>query len=116
MQKLAVHVEGGGKGAGDRWVTSTASALEAVAAKLGEARTREEMAEDLRERKAKNYNTAICFGFERSDYITDAMSRQRDCLQPVARAERGALTQHNNEIKANLTRTNFRLGECLHML
>lgn len=92
---------------GKRFVTTTESGLSYVASKLHEMDSREEIAKDLRDRKLRNTKTNICFGYNKVNYESDAMARQKECSnvhvdQPTP--------QELRQLKLGLTKTSFSLG------
>ena len=63
-----------------RFQTTMAADLERVTSRLHECDDRKLVLEKLRERKLGNTQTSVVFGFDETNYETDAMSRQKDIL------------------------------------
>ena len=97
-----------------RWVTTAGSDMEAVA----EVRRNTEdtdsnklRQEALRSRKLANTQTSIMFGNASVDYQSDARSSQSNVMQGYDIDERNAQGKRNKDMKSQLTRANFSLGD-----
>jgi len=93
-----------------RWITTTSSAMEDVASKIGEY-DRGRMVQDLKNRKLANTKTSILFGNESVEYLSDAHAQQKTAKAGFDVAERKAQLERNKIMKADLTRANFSLGD-----
>ncbi|CAE7695219.1 unnamed protein product, partial [Symbiodinium microadriaticum] len=93
-----------------RWVTTTSSAMEDVAAKIG-SYDRGRMVQDLKTRKLANTKTSILFGNDSVEYMSDAHSQQKAAKAGFDVEERKAQLERNKVMKADLTRANFSLGD-----
>jgi hypothetical protein len=93
-----------------RWVTTTSSAMEDVASRIG-TYDRGKMVSDLKTRKLANTKTSILFGNEQIDYMSDAHAQQQTAKAGFDTAERNAQLERNKLMKADLTRANFSLGD-----
>ena len=67
--------------------------------------------EALRSRKLANTQTSILFGNSNVDYQSDAHSSQNNVMQGYDVEERRVQGQRNKEMKQQLTRANFSLGD-----
>ena len=65
----------------------------------------------LREMKKALQRTSISFGKEKIDYISDTMEKQQQCLVGFSIEERTAQAKRIKDMKAELTQTNFCLGD-----
>jgi hypothetical protein len=72
---------------------------------------RGKMQEDLYNRKISNTRTSISFGNERVHYMSDAQENMRKSLAGSSAAERAAQALRIKTMKAELTTTNFKLGD-----
>ncbi len=95
-----------------RWTTTCHSAMEEV----NDAITKNppsisQMHKDLTTRKLANTKTSICFGNESVVYISDAMENQRKGGAIASKEDRDATTERIRKMKADLTTTNFCLGD-----
>lgn len=93
-----------------RWVTTTSSAMEDVASKIG-SYDRGKMVSELRNRKLANTKTSILFGNDSVEYLSDAHSQQKNVMHGFDIEERKSQTARNKDMKAQLTRANFSLGD-----
>lgn len=66
---------------------------------------------DLRAMKVALQRTSISFGKEKINYVSDTMEKQRQCLIGFSVEERNAQTKRIKDMKAELTQTNFCLGD-----
>lgn len=95
---------------GKRWQTTTHSALEEVASKI-DPTTRGNVVDDLRQRKIANNKTSILFGNESVNYHSLNMEQQQTITRGFDIKEREEQLQRNKDMKANLTKANFCLGD-----
>jgi len=94
-----------------RWATTAGSALAEVAEKLAGNYDRSKMVRDLNNRKLANTITSINFGNEKVNYISDSKENQMKCQGGNSAEERAAQAYRIKKMKADLTVTNFSLGD-----
>lgn len=102
-----------------RWATTMQAAQDeterALADELAETRAKGQEPVDrkaqLRAMKVALQRTSISFGKEKIDYISDTMEKQQQCLVGFSVEERTAQTKRIKDMKAELTQTNFCLGD-----
>lgn len=91
-----------------RWETTLSSAQQDVARNM-KSFDRKAMVKDLHDRKISNTRTSIKFGNDPVSYISDARENQTK-IQGV-QVDRAADVAAIRKMKADLTVTNFRLGD-----
>jgi hypothetical protein len=94
-----------------RWQTTMSAALDEVASQLKGSYDRNGMVKQLNDRKIANTKTSINFGNEKVNYLSDAMDNQIRCQGYISPEERAAQKESIRAMKAELTTTNFRLGD-----
>eukprot|EP01038_Epipyxis_sp_PR26KG_P013503 gene13503-18117_t len=94
-----------------RWQTTTQSSLEDVASKLAGNYDRAGLLKGLEDRKMKNNKTSINFGNEIVNYTSDAKEQQSRGVGGNSVEERMAQAARIKKMKADLTVTNFKLGD-----
>jgi len=105
------HAEAEAKSPSKRWSTTATSALSEVAEKLAGNYDRSKQVRELTARKLHNTKTSINFGNEKINYISDAKENQLKCTGGNSVEERAAQSQRIKKMKADLTVTNFNLGD-----
>jgi len=103
--------EGESKSPSKRWSTTATSALADVAAQLAGNYDRSKTLKELQTRKLANTKTSISFGNERVNYISDTKDNQLKCMGGSTSEERAAQANRIKTMKAELTTTNFKLGD-----
>ena len=93
-----------------RWETTTSTAMNETISKLGPV-DRNVMVSSLKDRKLANTKTSILFGNEKLSYETDAMSTQRAAGLNASIEERMEQTAFIKDMKNNLTKASFCLGD-----
>lgn len=94
-----------------RWETTMRSQLDEVAQQLKGNYNTNGRVQALRDRKLANTKTSISFGNDKPTYISDCMDNQMRCMGFVSPEERAKQAERIKTMKAELTTTNFRLGD-----
>lgn len=94
-----------------RWQTTMRSQLDEVAQQLQGNYNTNGRVQALRDRKLANTKTSISFGNDKPNYISDCHDNQRRCMGYVSPEERATQADRIKTMKAELTTTNFRLGD-----
>jgi hypothetical protein len=97
-----------------RWVTTAGSDMEAVAAIRRDTEDTNSnilRQQALKSRKLANTQTSILFGNAPVNYQSDARSSQSNVMQGFDVDERKAQGKRNKDMKQQLTRANFSLGD-----
>lgn len=98
---------------GERWKTTSNTALKEVADRLAGSYNRKKASEELYARKISNTKTSISFGNETVNYVSDAQENQLKCMGGSNPEERARQAQRIKAMKAELTTTNFKLGDVM---
>lgn len=95
-----------------RWATTAALAQSEVIAHLDDGNSdRIKMLSSMKDRKTQNSVTSIQFGTDQVNYQTDAAETQRRSLAASNPSDRIAQAARIVKMKADLTVTNFSLGD-----
>jgi len=97
-----------------RWVTTAGSDMAAVAEfrrNTEDAKSNTIRQQALRDRKLANTKTSILFGNAVTNYQSDARSSQNNVMEGFDVEERRIQGQRNKDMKQQLTRANFSLGD-----
>lgn len=95
----------------ERWKTTSESALLDVASQLSGQYDNASRVKNMKARKLQNNTTSINFGNEHINYISDAQENQLKCQGGATPAERARQRETIKKMKADLTVTNFCLGD-----
>jgi hypothetical protein len=94
----------------ERWKT-TSGALEDVARGLAGGYDTAARLSNMKARKQANNQTSINFGNESINYISDAAETQLACKGGLSAEDRNTQKERIKKMKADLTLTNFKLGD-----
>lgn len=95
----------------ERWRTTSESALKDVASQLAGNYDNAGRVTNMKARKQANNTTSINFGNENVNYISDAQENQLKCQGGATPGERARQREVIRKMKADLTLTNFCLGD-----
>lgn len=96
---------------GKRWETTTSSAMQDTARQALGMSDRSSRVKDLNDRKIMNTKTSIRFGNDAVNYVSDTRENQNRVAGGVSAADRATNLAQIKKMKADLTVTNFRLGD-----
>lgn len=94
-----------------RWTTTASAANQDFVRRMAEESLSAPSKESLRAVKLAQTRGSISFGHEKVNYISDCHDRQQNALLGQSTESRKLQQQHIKEMKANLTTTNFCLGD-----
>lgn len=95
----------------ERWKTTSDSALQDVAQQLAGNYNNALRMSDMKARKLQSNTTSINFGNESVRYISDASENQKACFGGSSADDRANQKERIRKMKADLTTTNFCLGD-----
>lgn len=95
----------------ERWKTTSDSALQDVAQQLAGNYNNAQRVSNMKARKQQNNTTSINFGNESVRYISDATENQQACFGGFSSEDRATQKERIRKMKADLTTTNFCLGD-----
>jgi len=95
----------------ERWKTTSEGSLEEVARHLKGSYDTAQRHANMKARKQANNQTSINFGNESINYISDAAENQLACSGGISAEDQSTQKDRIKKMKADLTLTNFRLGD-----
>mmetsp|Transcript_6996 Transcript_6996/g.9649 ORF Transcript_6996/g.9649 Transcript_6996/m.9649 type:complete len:306 (-) Transcript_6996:114-1031(-) len=95
----------------ERWKTTSETELKRVAEQLVGTYDMKGMKDRMTQRKLNNTKTSIHFGNEKVVYVSDTHDNQNRCQGGSSIEERATQMKRIKDMKAELTTTNFKLGD-----